>query len=78
MLDDIITSCYFCGSSKIVRVRQYDSAACIDCRNWLEEKCRTDDCCFCANRPENAKEVVMPAVNGPVFLVHSRCLGQFE
>ena len=51
--DNIYTSksCPFCGSASEYDM-EYDSYYCPECNVWLEPICGSEDCMFCANRPE--------------------------
>ena len=56
--------CRMCGHKSLMQIYQYDAWCCIDCNEWLEERCGYAGCPYCANRPDTPYEVFFRAKEG--------------
>lgn len=45
-------TCPFCGEERYMNW-EFDAYFCPCCNLWLEEKCSSPNCRYCAGRPEN-------------------------
>lgn len=46
------SECWWCGSSDLVRVDEFDAIACRTCGRWNEPRCGAQGCVYCTDRPD--------------------------